>query len=126
MAAVNCLMFRPETTADCIDLTWGPAGLEQPSTAETYPPLFHALAGIPALFLSGPSGAYAMRLWLALLCCALFAWAAVLLWTRRPDPVVPGLAVPCRNADGRVHRRDREPVRLRRRLWALVWAARST
>ena len=84
VAAVDCLRFRPDVTADCMDLTWGAHGLEQRSTAETYPPLFHVVAGLPAVLLRGPPAAYAMRLWLALVCCAALAWAAVLLWTRVP------------------------------------------
>lgn len=85
IAAVDCLRFRPEVTADCMDLTWGADRLEQRSTAETYPPLFHAVAGLPAVLLRGPPAAYAMRLWLAVVCCATLAWAAVLLWTRLPS-----------------------------------------
>lgn len=82
--AIRCLAHRPEATADCLDLTWGAAAVEQRSTADTYPPLFHLVAGVPSRLVSGLAGAYVMRLWLALVCSALLAWAAVLLWTRRP------------------------------------------
>lgn len=82
--AHHCLAHRPTATADCLALAWGPAGRHHPSKTDTYPPLFHLLAGVPSLLIGGPAGAYAMRLWLALVCSAMLAWATVLLWTRCP------------------------------------------
>ena len=80
---VMCMAFYWDTTADCMDLTWGSKGLVQGSPTDTYPPLFHAIAGIPSLFFNGLKGVYMMRLWMALVCSSIFALAATLLWMRR-------------------------------------------
>ena len=79
MEAVECLKFQPEATADCQDLTWGRDGTEQIGPTEGYPPLYHAIAAIPALFVSGLSGAYLMRIWMAVVITVLLAWAGALV-----------------------------------------------
>ena len=80
---ISCMKFQMGVPANCMNLTWGPRGLIQESTTSNYPPLFHAVAGFPSLFFHGLFGAYVMRLWLAVICSSLFAWAATLLWARR-------------------------------------------
>lgn len=75
----QCYAFNAAITADCADLTWGADGTEVVTKTRDYPPLFHAVAAVPAVVTSGLTGAYVMRLWLAFVCCALVAWAAVLL-----------------------------------------------
>lgn len=80
---INCMKFQMAVPADCMNLTWGPRGLVQESTTNNYPPLFHAVAGVPSLFSRGLFGAYVMRVWLVVICSSLFAWAAVLLWRRQ-------------------------------------------
>lgn len=79
MTEQRCYAFNAAITADCADLTWGTDGTEVETRTRDYPPLFHTVAAVPALVFSGLSGAYVMRLWLALVCCALVAWATVLL-----------------------------------------------
>ena len=81
--AVGCIAFNSETTANCMDLSWGQEGLVQPSSTNAYPPLFHAVAGLPTLIFKGLGGAYIMRLWLAIVSASLFALAAALLWFRQ-------------------------------------------
>ena len=80
---VGCMSFQWDVTANCMDLTWGPEGQVQESATNNYPPLFHAIAGIPSLIFQGLVGAYAMRLWLVAVCASIFAWAGTLLWARR-------------------------------------------
>lgn len=84
ISAVSCMAFDGKITADCMDLTWVDNSTPLDSTAETYPPLFHILAGVPSLFLHGLVGAYAMRIWMAVLCSSCFGIAATLLWRRNP------------------------------------------
>ncbi len=79
MNAPECYRFIANVTADCADLTWGADGTEVETKTRDYPPLFHAVAAVPAVFVSGLGGAYVMRLWMALVCCALLAWAGALL-----------------------------------------------
>jgi len=79
MDAPECYRFIANVTADCADLTWGADGTEVETKTRDYPPLFHAVAAVPAVFVSGLGGAYVMRLWMALACCALLAWAGALL-----------------------------------------------
>ncbi len=79
MEAVECLKFQPEVTADCQDLSWGPDGTQQIGPTDGYPPLYHSIAAIPALFTSGLAGAYLMRIWMAVIIMALIAWAAALV-----------------------------------------------
>ena len=85
VSAVNCLAFHPEMSADCMDLTWAEAPTFEDSTATNYPPLFHFLAGLPSLFVHGLAGAYAMRLWMALICASLLALAGAILFSRYPS-----------------------------------------
>ena len=80
--AAECIAFQSEVSAACQDLTWDPAGTEYELPTENYPPFFHAVAALPALITSGIWGAYVMRLWLAILCVVLLAWAGAL--TTRP------------------------------------------
>jgi hypothetical protein len=79
---INCMKFQMAVPADCMNLTWGPRGLVQESTTNNYPPLFHAVAGVPSLFSRGLFGAYVMRIWLVVICSSLFALAGALLWRR--------------------------------------------
>jgi len=79
MDAPECFRFRPEVTADCADLTWGTDGTEVETRTRDYPPLFHSVAAVPALFVGGLGGAYVMRLWMAVVCCALIAWAGAMI-----------------------------------------------
>lgn len=82
---VECMAFYWDVTANCMKLEWGAPKTPQPSPTDTYPPLFHGLAGVSSLFFSGIVGAYAMRIWLAFICAMIMAWAGTLLWTRRPN-----------------------------------------
>lgn len=79
MTEQRCYAFNAAITADCADLTWGDDGTVVKTRTRDYPPLFHAVAAVPAFVISGLGGAYVMRLWLAFVCCALVAWAAVLM-----------------------------------------------
>lgn len=76
--AVECFRFRPEITAACQDLSWGEPGTQLRVPTRDYPPLYHAVAAVPALFSSGLAGAYLMRMWMATVLAALFAWAGVI------------------------------------------------
>jgi hypothetical protein len=82
---VMCMVFNWDLTADCMNLRWGEKGQIQGSPTDTYPPLFHGIAGIPSLFFHGLKGAYIMRLWMALVCSSILAIAATLLWLRRQN-----------------------------------------
>ena len=77
--AMECFKFQSEVTADCQDLSWGAAGTQVDAPTDGYPPLLHAVAAVPALVSSGLSGAYLMRLWLAVVCAVLLAAAAVIV-----------------------------------------------
>lgn len=76
--SVECFAFQPEVTAACQDLTWGVNGTEQIGPTDGYPPLYHSIAAIPALFSSGLAGAYLMRIWMTVVVMALIAWAGAL------------------------------------------------
>lgn len=96
MEAQTCYTFNAAITADCADLTWGEDGKEVRSRTRDYPPLFHAVAGLPSLVSSGEAGAYAMRAWMALVSCALVAWGAALVLSAgvtRWAVVGPALAI---------------------------------
>ena len=80
---IDCMKFQWDVTANCMNLNWDLRGQVQASTTDNYPPLFHAIAGIPSLIFEGRVGAYAMRLWLVVICSAVFAWTGTLLWVRR-------------------------------------------
>ena len=82
---IKCLAFHPEVSADCMTLEWAEAPTFEDSTATNYPPLFHFLAGLPSLFVHGLTGAYVMRLWLALICSSLLALAGAILFVRYPS-----------------------------------------
>jgi hypothetical protein len=77
--SIECFRFQPEVSAACQDLSWGPDGAQLIGPTEGYPPLYHSLAAVPALFFSGLGGAYAMRLWMAAIVIAVVAWAGVLV-----------------------------------------------
>jgi hypothetical protein len=79
MTEQQCYAFNAAITADCADLSWGDDGTSVTTRTRNYPPLFHAVAAVPAVVTSGLTGAYVMRLWMAFVCCALVGWAAVLL-----------------------------------------------
>jgi hypothetical protein len=76
--SVECFRFQPEVTAACQDLAWGVDGTQQIGPVDGYPPLYHSIAAIPAVFISGLAGAYLMRMWMAVVIMALIAWAAAL------------------------------------------------
>ncbi len=82
---VECMAFYWDVTANCMKLEWGAPNTPMQSPTDTYPPLFHGLAGVTSLFFSGLVGAYAMRIWLAIVCSMIMAWAGTLLWIRRPN-----------------------------------------
>lgn len=79
---IKCLAFKPEASSDCMTLEWAEAPTYEDSTATNYPPLFHFLAGLPSLFLQGLTGAYAMRIWMALICSSLLALTGSMLFSR--------------------------------------------
>ena len=81
-----CFAMDPTITADCQNLTWDASRITAADNADGYPPLFHFVAGIPNLFVSGLGGAYLTRIWLACICASLLALAAGLLWAWRPSP----------------------------------------
>ena len=78
-AGQACYAFNSDQTADCMNLAWGADGLLQDSTTNNYPPLFHFVAGLPTLLFNGLSGAYMMRLWLALINALLLSWCLTLI-----------------------------------------------
>jgi hypothetical protein len=77
--SIECFRFQPEVSAACQDLSWGPDGTQLVGPTEGYPPLYHSLAAVPALFFSGLTGAYVMRVWMAAIVMAVVAWAGVLV-----------------------------------------------
>lgn len=83
MDAVECFRFQPEVTAACQDLAWAADGTQQVGPTDGYPPLYHSVAAVPALLFSGLSGAYLMRIWMAVITMAIIAWAGALV--TRPD-----------------------------------------
>ena len=88
MDAPDCFKFNGTITADCAPNAWGADGTEVATKTRDYPPLFHAVAAVPAVFASGEFGAYTMRVWLALVCTALISMAAALLAGRGRWPLV--------------------------------------
>jgi hypothetical protein len=88
VADISCLNFQPEATADCMPLAWVKNGPEVHSSADNYPPLYHFVAGLPSLVVSGLFGAHVMRLWSAVVCAALFVFAGLLLYERYPSGFV--------------------------------------
>jgi hypothetical protein len=92
--SIECFRFQPEVPAACQDLSWGPDGTQLVGPTQGYPPLYHSLAAVPALFFSGLTGAYVMRVWMAAIVMAVVAWAAVLLTRPGLGPwPVTGLAI---------------------------------
>lgn len=83
--AVTCMSFKWDITADCMDLSWSDKTSERDSPTDTYPPLFHLVAGLPTLVTHELIGAYSMRIWLAVVCCSLFALSGALLMSRSGD-----------------------------------------
>ena len=79
---IKCLAFQEEIPASCMKLEWADPPTYEDSTATNYPPLFHFLAGLPSLLFSGLSGAYIMRIWMALICSGLLALAGAILFHR--------------------------------------------
>lgn len=73
--AKMCYALQPTVTADCMVLDWTTTPREFETANDTYPPLFHALIGVPTLFVQGEAGAYAMRLTNALMCSILIGLA---------------------------------------------------
>ena len=77
---VDCFRFEPDTTAECMVLTWPTAPVEiDARSTDGYPPLLHVVAAVPAVAVDGLGGAYAMRVWMAAVVAALLGWAAMLL-----------------------------------------------
>ncbi len=84
--SIECFRFQPEVPAACQDLSWGADGTQRIAATDGYPPLYHALASVPAFFVSGLTGAYVMRLWMAAIVIAVVAWAGVLVTRTRAGP----------------------------------------
>ena len=76
--AGSCYQFFPEVSAECMTLDWGPPGTEVVSRATDYPPASHLIAALPATVFSGAAGAYAMRVWMAVVVAGVFSWAGAL------------------------------------------------
>ncbi len=79
---IKCLAFQEEVPASCMKLEWADSPTFENSTATNYPPLFHFLAGLPSLLFSGLSGAYVMRVWMAVICSGLLALSGAVLFHR--------------------------------------------
>ncbi len=78
--AAECFSTEPNTTADCMDLTWGTAGTEVSLPAlSNYPPLLHVVAAPATWVGSGEANVYVVRVWLAVVCSVMLAWAGTLL-----------------------------------------------
>lgn len=71
----NCYALQPTATADCMVFNWTTTTRDIETANDNYPPLFHALIGVPTLVFQGEVGAYAMRLTNALLCSVLIGLA---------------------------------------------------
>ena len=82
--AQDCFAFNPLQTADCQDLEWETNVRVPASSADEYPPLFHFVVGLPSLLDLGSIGIYLTRVWLAVLCSALLAFAGGMTWISRP------------------------------------------
>lgn len=90
VGAVRCFAFKPNTTADCMDTTWGPpTGSQLLPTTNGYPPFFSIIAGAPTRIVDGLFGAYVVRIWLAFLTSLVVTAALRRLAALRAD----GLAV---------------------------------
>ena len=76
--AGSCYQFFPEVSAECMTLDWGPPGTEVVSRATDYPPASHLVAALPATVFNGVVGAYAMRVWMAVVVAGIFSWAGAL------------------------------------------------
>lgn len=78
--AAECFSTRPDTTADCMDLTWDAPGTTVSLPAlSNYPPLLHLVAAPATWVGSGEANVYVVRIWLAVVCASLLAWAGTLL-----------------------------------------------
>lgn len=94
VGAVRCFAFQPAVTADCMDTTWGPDTQTQAlPTTNGYPPLFYVIAGAPTRLVDGLEGAYAVRVWLALLSSGIVAAALARLADLRRDGLAVAAAV---------------------------------
>lgn len=80
LGAAECFARQPNATADCMDLTWGDGGLQfRVDPIDGYPPLLHAVAAPATLVGSGLANTYVVRIWMAVVATALFAWAGTML-----------------------------------------------
>lgn len=94
MESQTCFTFNGTIAADCADLTWGPDPSQVRTKTRDYPPLFHAVAGVPSIFVSGQGGAYTMRVWMALICCGLIAWGtSLVISVARSRWMIAGMAM---------------------------------
>jgi len=95
LGAAECFARQPNTTADCMDLTWGDGGLQfRVDPIDGYPPLLHAVAAPATVAGSGLANAYMVRVWMAVVATALFAWAGTMLTRPGSGPwPVTGLLV---------------------------------
>ncbi len=89
-----CYSFKPEQSAECLDVPPDNGEGKLASTAGSNPPFFHAVTGLPTLVSSGLMSLYLMRTANALVCAGLLTAAlrnVTLL--KRPGPVALGMAV---------------------------------
>lgn len=78
--AAECFSTEPDTTAGCMNLTWGAPGTTVSVPAlSNYPPLLHLVAAPATWVGSGETNVYVVRIWLAVVCASLLAWAGTLL-----------------------------------------------
>lgn len=90
----GCYAFKPEQTADCLDIPDDTGETLVATTASEYPPFFHLVTGLPTLVSSGLRSLYFMRLANAAVCAALLTMALgnIKLMPRR-GPVAVAMAV---------------------------------
>jgi hypothetical protein len=87
LGAAECFATQPNTTADCMDLTWADNGTDVSlDSLSNYPPLLHAIAAPATLAGSGLTNAYIVRIWVAVVAAGLLAWAGVLTTGRGSGP----------------------------------------
>ena len=92
--AMSCFAFQPNTTADCMDTTWGePTDSQLLPTTNGYPPFFSVVAGAPTRLVDGLAGAYVVRIWLALLSSLILTAALRRLSNLRTDGLGVAAAV---------------------------------
>lgn len=93
-SGIPCYAFKPEQSADCLNVPADKGMTMVASSAGGNPPFFHAVTGLPTLVTSGLLSLYFMRAANGLMCATLLTLAlrnvAIL---KRPGPVAFGFAV---------------------------------